>query len=152
MKRAFSLLSWIAFIHVLTSLAGLASVYLALASFGGGSDSAFAAMCMLLAWFAGGLFLPQKFRFGMSFAAAAALFWAALTYLAELAAASYWLSLPQYVTGVGLAYLLPVEQHSAWFFDVLKPAMGVAAHILLPLCFVLGIFVRKLYEKNKENE
>lgn len=146
MKRVFL---WLALIHVLTSLVGLGSVYLALASFGGGSDSAFMALCMLLLWFVGGLFAARKLRLGVSCAAAA--LWVALTYLAELAAANYWFSLPQYVTGIGLAYLLPVDQHSAWFFEVLKPATAVAAHVLLPLFFTLGVFVRKLYEKNKEN-
>ncbi|MBQ5739490.1 MAG: hypothetical protein IIV78_03675 [Oscillospiraceae bacterium] len=148
MKRVFL---WLALIHVLTSLAGLGSVYLALASFGGGSDSAFMALCMLLLWFVGGLLAARKLRFGVGFAAAAAAFWAALMYLLELAAGNYWFSLPQYVTGIGLAYLLPVDQYSAWFFEVLKPAMAVAAHILLPLFFALGVFARKLYEKNKEN-
>ena len=139
----------LALLHVLTSLAAVASVYLALASFGGGSDSAFAALCMLFAWFVGGLLAARKLRFGLGTAAAVSAAWAAVSCAADLAVQSNLFTLPQFVTGIGLAYMLPVDQHSAWFFETLKPTVGVAAHVLLPLCFVLGVFAGKLYENNK---
>lgn len=143
MKKMALSFAWVALIHVLTSLVGFGSIYLALASFAGGSDSAFMALCMLLLWFVGGLFAPKTLC-GVGCMAA---LWAALAYSAELLLDNYWLTIPQFVAGVGLAYLWPGDQHSAWFFDVLEPAMATAAHILLPLALLLGVWVRRLYEK-----
>jgi len=144
MKKMASSFAWVVLIHALTSLVGLGSIYLALASFAGGSDSAFMALYMLLLWFIGGLLAPETVRFGVGCMAA---LWAVLAGLAELALENYWLTIPQFITGIGLAYLWPGDPHSAWFFDVLEPAMAVAAHALLPLALLLGVFVRKSYEK-----
>lgn len=138
-------LGWLFLLQLSGELIGLAVLYLTFDPFADGAAMYGYGLFMLPLWAVWGWFTPKAARPEKKEAVGWLMLWTALICGLTMFLSSYRMlfAMPQQMAGAGLARLTPVHYGSAFYLNVVEPTAIGAAHILLPVLLVSGLYMNQ---------
>lgn len=144
-KNSLFCLGWLLLLQLAGELLGLGVLVFFCDWFGDGGELRAYGLAMLPFWAVWGWFTPKAARPRSKRAVGTLALWTGLLGMLTVLLPEYRLlfAMPQQMAGVGLARLLPVHYGSALYFNAVEPTAVVAVHVLLPVFFALGTYLRQ---------
>lgn len=139
---------WLLLLQLAGELTGLVVLFLTFDPFGGNAEMCAYGLLMLPLWMLWGYLTPRACRLKWPWTAGLLILWTGLVGGLDALLPDYRMlfALPQYSAGYALAQYLPIHYGSARYWRAL-PVMRAAAHVILPVLFALGLFLRQRRQK-----